>query len=158
MTTSPQQLTGHLTQNSPTDAKRIKTKTDKYFEKEKTTGMSQLEIRYEPFKEIVIMEQTQFPTPEDLARFTNIVAGGKTAGVYWAHGIAFIYFPLSINTETAAKELVEKGRVYWAFLSYTSMSTYKPLIETKEKIIVPVLDMSTNPLFQRVADWLKEQK
>ncbi|MFP3985121.1 MAG: hypothetical protein ACLFU9_04035 [Candidatus Bathyarchaeia archaeon] len=120
--------------------------------------MNELKIKYEPFKEIIVMEQTQFPTPEDLARFTNIVAGGKTAGVYWANGIAFIYFPLSINTETAAKELVENRRVYWAFLSYALMPIYKPLIETKEKIIVPVLDMTTNPLFQKVAKWLKNQK
>jgi hypothetical protein len=120
--------------------------------------MNEAEIRYEPFKEVIIMEQTQFATPEDLARFTNIVAGGKTAGVYWTNGVAFIYFPLSINTETAAKELVEKGRIYWAFLSYAKMPTYKPLIETKEKIIVPVLDMSANPLFQKVAEWLKKQK
>ncbi len=120
--------------------------------------MSELEIRYEPFKEIIVMEETQFPTPEDLARFTNIVAGGKTAGVYWAKGIVFIYFPLSVNTETAARELVEKRRVYWAFLSYASMPAYKPLIETKEKIIVPVLDMSANPLFQKVTEWLKKQK
>lgn len=120
--------------------------------------MTNLEIRYEPFKEVVIMEQTQFPTVEDLARFTSVIAGGKTAGVYWADGIAFIYFPLSINTETAARELVEKGRVYWAFLSFTSMPNYKPLIETKEKIQVPVLDMSNNPLFKKVAAWLKKEK
>lgn len=120
--------------------------------------MSDLDIKYEPFKEIIIMEQTQFQTPEDLARFTNIVAGGKTAGLYWAKGIAFIYFPLSINTETAARELVEKRRVYWAFLSYATMPAYKLLIETKEKIIVPVLDMSNNPLFQKVAEWLQKQK
>ncbi|MFQ6068265.1 MAG: hypothetical protein ACE5KD_01855 [Candidatus Bathyarchaeia archaeon] len=120
--------------------------------------MNELAIKYEPFKEIIVMERTQFPTPDDLARFTNIISGGKTAGIYWAQGIAFIYVPLSINTETAAKELVEKRRVYWAFLSYTPMQTYKPIIETKEKIIVPVLDMSTNPLFQKVAEWLKNQK
>ena len=119
--------------------------------------MTELEIKYDPFREIIIMERTQFPTPDDLARFTNIVAGGKTAGVYWAQGIAFIYFPLSINTETAAKELVEKRRVYWAFLSYSHMPKYEPKIETKERIIVPVLDMSTNPLFQKVAEWLKNK-
>jgi hypothetical protein len=118
--------------------------------------MTEVDIRYEPFKEIVVMEQTQFSTSEDLARFTSIISGGKTAGVYWTKGIAFIYFPLSINTETAAKELVEKGRVYWAFLSYAEMPTYKSLIETKEKIQVPVLDMSANPLFQKVAEWLKK--
>ncbi len=119
--------------------------------------MSEVAIRYEPFKEVIVMECTKFPTPDHLARFTNIIAGGKTAGIYWAEGVAFIYFPLSINTETAARELVEKRRVYWAFLSYASMPTYKPLIETREKIIVPVLEMSSNPLFRRVAAWIKTQ-
>lgn len=117
--------------------------------------MSEINIKFDPFKEIIVMERTQFPTPDDLARFTNIVAGGKTAGIYWARGVAFIYFPLSINTEAAAKELIEERRVYWAFLSYTMMPGYKPLIETKERIQVPVLDMSNNPLFQKVAEWLK---
>ena len=120
--------------------------------------MNELSIKYEPFKEIVIMERTKFPTPDDLARFTNVIAGGKTAGIYWARGVAFIYFPISINTETAARELIEKRRVYWAFLSYALMPKYRLLIETKEKIIMPVLEMSTNPLFQKVADWIKSQE
>jgi len=114
-------------------------------------------IKYEPFKEIVIMERTKFPTPDDLARFTNIIAGGKTAGIYWADGVAFIYFPLSINTEAAAKALIEERKIFWAFLSYTLMPDYKPLIETKEKIMVPVINMASNPLFQKVAEWIKKQ-
>jgi hypothetical protein len=38
------------------------------------------------------------------------------------------------------------------------MPKYQPLIETKEKIMVPVIDMSSNPMFRKVANWLKEQK
>jgi hypothetical protein len=37
------------------------------------------------------------------------------------------------------------------------MPEFKSIIETKEKIQVPVLNMSTNPLFQKVATWLKKQ-
>jgi len=126
--------------------------------REVENAVNEVAIEYKPFQEIIVMERTEFPTPDDLARFTNIIAGGKTAGIYWAKGVAFIYFPLSINTETAAKELVERRRVYWAFLSYAFMPSYKSLIETREKIIMPVLDMSTNPLFQKVAEWLKKQE
>jgi len=32
------------------------------------------------------------------------------------------------------------------------------VIETKEKIIVPVIDMSSNALLKKVTSWLKEQK
>ncbi|MCW4001621.1 MAG: hypothetical protein NWE97_00315 [Candidatus Bathyarchaeota archaeon] len=120
--------------------------------------MEDLVIRSESFKEIIIMEHTRFPTIDDLARFANIAAGGKTTGVYWANGVAFVYYPLPTTTEIAAKALIEEKRVYWAFVSHALMSEYRPIIETKERIIVPVIDMSTSHLFQRVTQWLKEQR
>jgi len=116
-----------------------------------------MDISYEPFKKVAVLECNKFPTPDDLARFANIAAGGKTTGVYWAGGVAFIYFPVPTTTETAVKALIEEKKVYWAFVSYAFMPMYRPLIETKEKIIVPVLDMSTSPLFQQVAQWLKNR-
>jgi len=118
----------------------------------------ELSIRYEPFREIVIMERNFFSNPEDIARFTSVIAGGKLAGLYWAEGVVFLYFPLPASTEAAAKELIENTRVYWTFAGYTLMPRYQPTIETKEKMIVPVIDMSFNPLFKKIASWLKEQK
>jgi hypothetical protein len=115
-------------------------------------------IKYEPFKEVVVMERNFFTTPDDIARFASIIAGGKTAGLYWAEGIIFLYFPLPASTETTAKMLVEHGRVYWTFLGYSFMPKYQQIIETREKMIVPVVDMSTNKLMKKVAAWLKEQK
>lgn len=114
-------------------------------------------IKGEPFKEVIIMEQTRFKTVDDLARFANIAVGGKTTGLYWANGVIFIYYPLPTSTEIAAKALIEERKVYWAFVSYTNMPIYKPIIETKERIMVPVIDMSTSKLFNKVAQWLKEQ-
>lgn len=115
-------------------------------------------IKYEPFKEIVVMERNFFSTPDDIARFASIIAGGKTAGLYWAEGVVFLYFPLPASTETAAKALVENNRVYWTFVGYSLMPKYQPIIETKEKIMVPVVDMSSNSMFRKVASWLKKQK
>lgn len=119
---------------------------------------SELTIKDEPFKEIVIMERNLFLTPDELARFTSIIAGGKPAGLYWAEGVVFLYFPLPASTEAAAKALIENHRVYWTFVGYAFMQKYQPTIETKEKIIVPVIDVSTNQTLRRVALWLKEQK
>jgi hypothetical protein len=115
-------------------------------------------IKYESFKEIVIMERNFFSTPDDIARFASIIAGGKATGLYWAEGVVFLYFPLPASTETAAKALIENKRVYWTFVGYSLMPKYQPLIETKEKIMVPVIDLSPNPMFRKVASWLKEQK
>jgi len=115
-------------------------------------------IKYEPFKEVVVMERHFFSTPDDIARFASIIAGGKAAGLYWAEGIVFLYFPLPASTETTAKMLVEHGRVYWTFLGYSLMPKYQPVIETRERMIVPVVDVSSNTLMKKIAAWLKEQK
>jgi len=115
-------------------------------------------ITFEPFKEIVVLERNVFATPDDIARFISVIAGGKLSGLYWAEGVVFLYFPLPASTETASKVLIEDKRVYWTFVGYAPMPKYQPTIETKEKIIVPVIDVSSNPMFRKVASWLKEQK
>jgi hypothetical protein len=115
-------------------------------------------ISYEPFKEIVIMEKTHFNSPDEIARFTSIIAGGKLAGLYWVDGIVFLYFPLTASTTAVAKELLEKHKVYWTYVGYSDMPKYTPTIETKEKMIVPVIDISADPVLKSVAKWLKEQK
>jgi len=118
----------------------------------------EVNVRYEPFKEIVVLQQNRFASPDDLARFASIVTGGKMVGLYWAEGVAFLYFPLSASTETAAKALIEDGRVYWTLVGYAIMEEYRSIIETKEKIMVPVVDLSSNPVMRKVANWLKTQK
>jgi hypothetical protein len=119
---------------------------------------SKVIIRNEPFKEIIIMERTPFSTPENLARFTAVIAGGKLAGLYWAEGVVFLYFPLPASTTAVAKALIETGKVYWTFVGYSFMEKYVPTIETKEKMILPVIDISSDPILTKVAKWLKEQK
>jgi hypothetical protein len=118
---------------------------------------NEVAITYSPFKEIVILEKTRFNTPEDIARFTSVIAGGKLAGLYWVDGVVFLYFPLPASTTAVAKELLENGKVYWTFVGYALMPKYAQVIETKEKMIVPVVDISSDSILRKVAQWLKEQ-
>jgi hypothetical protein len=115
-------------------------------------------VKYEPFREIVIMERTSFSTPDEIARFTSVIAGGKLAGLYWAEGVVFLYFPLPASTAVVAKALIDGGKVYWTFVGYALMPKYETTIETKERMIVPVIDISSNHMLKKVAQWLKEQK
>lgn len=119
---------------------------------------NRVSVSYEPFKEIVIMERTRFSTPEKLARFVSIIAGGKLAGLYWVDGMVFLYFPLLASSQIVAKELIEKGKLYWSFIGYSIMPKYAPTIETKEKMIIPIVDMSSDQVLQTIAGWLKEQE
>jgi len=114
-------------------------------------------VKYEPFKEIVIMERTYFSTPEEMARFASVIAGGKLAGLYWVDGVVFLYFPLPASTTAVAKALIETGRIYWTFVGFSLMPKYEQTIETKEKMIVPVVNMSSDLVLKKVAQWLKEQ-
>lgn len=119
---------------------------------------TEIAVSYQPFKEIVIMEKTRFNSAEEIARFTSVIAGGKLAGLYWVDGVVFLYFPLTASTSIVAKELLEQGKVYWTFVGYALMPKYAQVIETKEKMIVPVVDISSDPILHTVAQWLKEQK
>jgi hypothetical protein len=125
--------------------------------KMKAMSTTEVAITYSPFKEIVILEKTRFNTPEDIARFTSVIAGGKLAGLYWVDGVVFLYFPLPASTTAVAKELLENGKVYWTFVGYALMPKYAQIIETKEKMIVPVVDISSDSILRKVAQWLKEQ-
>jgi len=119
---------------------------------------NEVTIKYEPFKEIVIMEKTRFATAEEIARFTSVIAGGKLAGLYWVDGVVFLYFPLPASNGAVARALLESNRVYWTFVGYALMPKYEPTIETKEKMILPVVDISADTVLKSVALWLKEQK
>jgi len=119
---------------------------------------NEVTIKYEPFKEIVIMEKTRFATAEEIARFTSVIAGGKLAGLYWVDGVVFLYFPLPASNGAVARALLENNRVYWTFVGYALMPKYEPTIETKEKMIIPIVDISADSVLKAVALWLKEQK
>ena len=118
---------------------------------------SEVTISYEPFKQVVIMEYMRFKSPDDLTRFLNVAAGGKPTGAYWANGVAFFYYPLASSTELATRALIEEKKVYWAFVGFAAMPEYRPIVETKEKIMMPVVDLSSSPLFLMATQWLKEQ-
>ena len=59
-------------------------------------------------KKLLLWKKLIFNTPEDIARFTSVIAGGKLAGLYWVDGVVFLYFPLPASTAVVAKELLEK--------------------------------------------------
>jgi len=114
-------------------------------------------VRFEPVRELVIKELLFFSSPEELARFANIAAGGRPTALYWADGVAFLYYPLPLTTKITATELVREGRLYWAMVCFSLMPEYERVIETREKLMVPVIDVSSCSLFKAVATMLKEK-
>jgi len=117
-----------------------------------------IKITYEPFKEVVIKEYTRFEKIEDLIYiFAQLRASGAPVSLNWANGLVFVYSPLPPDTEQIMEEFL-KGKVYWINVTFSAMPEYKPMLETKEKIQVPIINVSSNPIIREVTEWLKQQK
>jgi len=117
-----------------------------------------VKITYEPFKEVVIKEYTRFEKIEDLIYiFAQLRAGGAPVSLNWANGIVFVYSALPPDTEQIMEEFL-KGRLYWVNVTFAVMPEYKPILETKERIQVPIVNVSSNPIIRQVTEWLKLQK
>ena len=117
-----------------------------------------VKITYEPFKEIVIKEYVRFEKIEDLIFiFAQLRAGGAPVALNWANGLVFVYSPLPPDTDQLVEEFL-KGRIYWINVSFAEMPEYKPIFETRERVQVPIINLSSNPMIGQVMEWLKQQK
>ena len=117
-----------------------------------------VKITYEPFKEVVIKEFTRYEKIEDLIFwFAQLRAGGLPVSLNWANGVVFTHSPLTSDTKELVNEFLN-GRIYWTNVSFAIMPKYKPVIETKERVQVPIINVSSNPIFVQAIEWLKQQK
>jgi len=117
-----------------------------------------IKISYEPLKEVIIKEYTRFENIEDLIYiFAQMRVAGAPVALNWANGIVFVYSPLPLDTDQLAEEFLE-GKVYWANVSFAVMPQYKPVLETKEKMQVPVINASPNVIIRQATEWLKQQE
>lgn len=117
-----------------------------------------VKITYEPFKEVVIKEYMRFEKIEDLVYlFAQLRAAGAPVSLNWANGVVFVHSVLPPETEQIMEEFL-KGKVYWVNVTFAAMPEYKPVLETKEKIQVPIINVSSNPIIRQVTEWLKQQR
>ena len=113
-----------------------------------------VKITYRPFREIVIMDYTQYPKPEYLGlTLTASLQSGQSAALFWADGVVFLPMPLPIETETIAKEYLD-GRIIWPSVIFAIMPSYQQVVKVGA-LEIPVIDVSPNSILRRVAKWLK---
>jgi hypothetical protein len=117
-----------------------------------------IKITYDPFKEIIIKEYTRFENIEDLIYiFAQFRAAGAPVALNWAGGIVFVHNALPPDNDQLIEEFL-KGKVYCANVSFAVLPQYRQVLETKEKMQVPVINASSNTILRQVAEWLKQQK
>lgn len=115
-------------------------------------------VTHEPFEEVIIKEHAFFDKIEDLAYIVaQFRASGAPVTLSWANGLVFFYSDVIPETDTIAEQFL-KGRIYWTNVSYAEMPVYKSLVETREKIPVPIINQNSNPTIRQVTEWLKVQR
>jgi len=117
-----------------------------------------VKITYEPINEIVIKEYVRFERVEDLVYiFAQLRAGGAPVSLSWANGLVFVSSILPPENDEIMEAFL-KGKVYWTNVSFAKMPEYKPLIETRERVQVPVINLSSSSVIVQIMEWLKQQK
>ena len=117
-----------------------------------------VKITYEPINEIVIKDYIWFERVEDLIYiFAQLRAGGAPVSLSWANGLLFVNSILAPETDEVIDAFL-KGKVYWTNVSFAEMPEYKSIIETKERVQVPVINVSSSSVIVQVMEWLKKQK
>jgi len=114
------------------------------------------EVRYEPRKEVIIHEYTPYDSAEDLinASATSIPPGSFLT-VRWVNGVLLSFSALPIN-EVTTKELIE-GRLHWDHVSFAPMPEYRDQIIAGAGVTFRIRDVSNNPVFAAIADFIKKE-
>ena len=117
-----------------------------------------VKITYEPINEIVIKEYIRFEKVADLIYiFAQLRASGAPVSLSWANGLVFVYSLLPPENDEVLEAFL-KGKVYWTNVSFAEMAEYKPLVETKERVQVPIVNANSSSIIVQVMEWLKKQK
>lgn len=114
-----------------------------------------VKITFKPWEEIVIHESIQH-TLDNLVTIQSlgVPAGQLGRRLLWAEGVTFTHTGM-LPTEDIIKESLH-GRVHWQSVIWAQMPKFKPFIESKTKVKVPVLNVIANEAFSEVAKWLKK--
>ncbi len=117
-----------------------------------------VKITYEPFEEVIIKEYVRYEKLEELLYpLEQLRVTGSPISLNWANGVVFIASLLEPETDQLTEEFL-KGRIYFSNVSFAIMPEYKPVLESKAKIQIPIVNASSNPILRQVAEWLKQQK
>ncbi len=94
---------------------------------------------------------------EDLVNLNalGVQPGGMGKPFFWAAGLVMV-----INTLPSTEAVVNdqmNGKAHWAHVAYAPLPRYEPYFAIKENNVrVPVINASTNPMFNAAAAWIKQ--
>jgi len=114
-------------------------------------------IIYKPYDELIIHELVRYKL-EDLVNLNalGVQSGGMGKPLYWAAGLAMVTYTLPSTDAVVNDQL--NGKAHWAHVAYAPMPKFESYIVIKENSVrIPVINASTNPIFNAAASWIKQQ-
>ena len=114
-------------------------------------------IIYKPYDELIIHELVRYKL-EDLVNLNalGVQSGGMGKPLYWAAGLAMVTYTLPSTDAVVNDQL--NGKAHWAHVAYAPMPKFESYIVLKENSVrIPVINASTNPIFNAAAAWIKKE-
>jgi hypothetical protein len=116
-----------------------------------------IEVEYQPRKKIIIHEIMKVNIDELIAsQALGAHIGDVVPPLFWVDGILLKFIGIA-QTEAVVREMLE-GNVHWDNVVFALMPRYERQKELGNNIIVPIIDVSANNAFKKVAKFLKEVK
>lgn len=116
-----------------------------------------IQVRYEPRKQIIIHEISSYTTPEELAKVLTVgmPLGALPPLLRWVNGVVLSFISLPPIGDVVAQEIIE-GRLHWEHVAFAPMPTYHHQIMLPERgITVDVVNVSANETFSAIGSFLR---
>ena len=114
-----------------------------------------VEFEYRPWNKIIIHELVEYPLDFFIMQASEKVSkGGVGRPILWSNGLVLTSFIMQ-PTEDVVKDQL-KGILHWVTLSYGHMEQYQSDFRTKDRVRVPVVDVSNHRIFGPLSSWLKK--
>ncbi|MCJ7631197.1 hypothetical protein MUP77_02170 [Candidatus Bathyarchaeota archaeon] len=113
-----------------------------------------MQIRLEPWKEIIFHDAQQLSTKELLhLQAMSIELAQAVTPLTWADGVLYSTTPMLDSEELCLEQM--DGKVHFSSIFFSFMPTYMESVRSG-RIDIPVLDLSYNTIAKAVASWVKE--
>jgi hypothetical protein len=114
-----------------------------------------VEFEYRPWKKIIIHELVEYPLDFFIMQASeNVSKGGTGRPILWSNGIVLTSYIMQ-PTEDVVKDQLQ-GILHWVTLSFGHMEQYQSEFRTKDRIRVPVVNVSNHKIFGPLSKWLKK--
>jgi hypothetical protein len=114
-----------------------------------------VEFEYRPWKKIIIHEIVEYPIEYFVIQASeNAPKGGVGRPLLWSNGIVFSSYLMQPTEEVVKDQL--QGIMHWVTLNYCHLEEFQKEFRGKDRVRVPVVDVSNHNLFGPFSKWLKK--